>query len=106
MNAGLTPAEARFVRALYAGGPMGIAARGLSRMMGISAGTVRNLAALVEQKGFCTRERYGMRVFLRPTPLALALVVPAEAEDPAPAFESTSASRPVRSRAPRMARGR
>jgi hypothetical protein len=105
MASDLTPAEARFVRALCAGGPLGIAALGLSRVLGVTTGTVGNLALIVERKGFCTRERYGMRVFFRPTSAALLF-----AATPAPqtlqdsCFHNVTRMGSIKSRVPRVPR--
>jgi DNA-binding MarR family transcriptional regulator len=74
MNYDLTPAEARLVRAVCSSGPLGIAPLGLARVLGVTSATVGNLSVIVERKGFCVRERYGMRVFLRPTPSAFDFV--------------------------------
>lgn len=70
----LTPAETRFVRALNNAGPLGIAPLGLARALGLSSNTVVGLSLVLERKGYCTRERYGMRVFLRPTAAAQSFV--------------------------------
>ena len=80
MSNNLTPSEARFVAALCKSGPLGIAPLGLARALGVTSATVGNLSVIVEGKGFCTRERYGMRVFLRPTPAALAFAASNAAE--------------------------
>src|SRR6185436_11020042 len=74
MSNDLTPSETRFVQALCGAGPLGIAPLGLARVLGVTAATIGNLSTIVERKGFCTRERYGMRIFLRPTNVALELV--------------------------------
>jgi DNA-binding MarR family transcriptional regulator len=74
MSNDLTPAEVRFVIALRGAGPLGTPPTGLARALGITAAAVGTLSYAIERKGYCTRERYGMRVFLRPTPQALALV--------------------------------
>ena len=101
MSNDLTPAEARFVRALCTGGPLGITAIGLSRALGVTTATVGNLAGIVERKGFCTRERYGMRVFLRPTTVALAFAAPATVEELASGAERCPSMRPRKARRPR-----
>jgi hypothetical protein len=74
----------------------------LARALGVTAATVGNLSTIVERKGFCTRERYGMRIFLRPTNVALALVAAlASPETPLPI--ATSETKKTRApRAPRM----
>ena len=73
MSNDLTPAEVRFVIALRGAGPLGTPPTGLARALGITAAAVGTLSYAIERKGYCTRERYGMRIFLRPTPQALAL---------------------------------
>jgi DNA-binding IclR family transcriptional regulator len=77
MSSDLTPAEARLVRALCTAGPLGITPMGLSKALSLSTTTVGNLLLTVERKGFCARERYGMRIYLRPTSVALAYVTAA-----------------------------
>jgi hypothetical protein len=72
MSNDLTPSEARFVRALCGSGPLGLPPLGMARALGVTSATVINLSVVVERKGFCTRERFGMRIFLRPTNAALA----------------------------------
>ncbi len=101
----LTAAEVRFVRALCGSGPLGIAPLGLAQVLGVTTSTVGNLSAIVERKGFCTRERYGMRVFLRPTSVALAFNVanPGEAATSSPQLEFRSLKK---TRAPRVGRPR
>jgi DNA-binding MarR family transcriptional regulator len=74
MSNDLTPAEVRFVIALRGAGPLGTPPTGLARALGITPAAVGTLSYAIERKGYCTRERYGMRIFLRPTPQALALV--------------------------------
>ena len=98
MSNDLTPAEVRLVRALCTAGPLGITPTGLSKALSLSTTTVGNLSQEVERKGFCARERYGMRVFLRPTSAALAYV--ANAEDSNPSQTSASRFKPRRPRAP------
>lgn len=73
MSNDLTPAEVRFVIALRGAGPLGTPPTGLARALGITPAAVGTLSYAIERKGYCTRERYGMRIFLRPTPQALAL---------------------------------
>ncbi|MEJ0034975.1 MAG: hypothetical protein WDO68_02620 [Gammaproteobacteria bacterium] len=68
----LTPAELRFVVALRGAGPLGTPPTGLARVLGITPAAVGTLSYAIERKGYCTRERYGMRIFLRPTPQALS----------------------------------
>ena len=99
----LTPAEVRFVRALCGSGPLGIAPLGLAQVLGVTTSTIGNLSVIVERKGFCTRERYGMRVFLRPTNIALALNAASSAETAAgdSQFEFQA---PRKTRAPRAGR--
>ena len=82
MSNDLTPAEVRFVRALSGAGPLGTPPTGLARVLGITAAAVGNLSFGIERKGYCTRERYGMRIFLRPTPQAIAFIqsIPDEAD--------------------------
>lgn len=74
MSNDLTPAEMRFVIALRGAGPLGTPPTGLARALGITPAAVGTLSYAIERKGYCTRERYGMRIFLRPTAQALALV--------------------------------
>jgi DNA-binding MarR family transcriptional regulator len=74
MSNDLTPAEVRFVIALRGAGPLGTPPTGLARALGITPAAVGSLSYAIERKGYCTRERYGMRIFLRPTAQALALV--------------------------------
>jgi DNA-binding MarR family transcriptional regulator len=74
MSNDLTPAEVRFVIALRGAGPLGTPPTGLARVLGITPAAVGTLSYAIERKGYCTRERYGMRIFLRPTPQALALL--------------------------------
>jgi DNA-binding MarR family transcriptional regulator len=74
MSNDLTPAEVRFVIALRGAGPLGTPPTGLARALGITPAAVGTLSYTIERKGYCTRERYGMRIFLRPTPQALALL--------------------------------
>jgi DNA-binding MarR family transcriptional regulator len=74
MSNDLTPAEVRFVIALRGAGPLGTPPTGLARALGITPAAVGTLSYAIERKGYCTRERYGMRIFLRPTAQALALV--------------------------------
>lgn len=94
----LTPSEVRFVRALCNSGPLGIAPLGIARALSVTTSTVGNLSAEVERKGFCIRERFGMRVFLKPTGAALAFV----ASNPTGAVESGAARpAPKRLRTPR-----
>lgn len=73
MSNDLTPAEVRFVIALRGAGPLGTPPTGLARALGITPAAVGTLSYAIERKGYCTRERYGMRIFLRPTPQALEL---------------------------------
>jgi DNA-binding MarR family transcriptional regulator len=73
MSNDLTPAEVRFVIALRGAGPLGTPPTGLARALGITPAAVGTLSYAIERKGYCTRERYGMRIFLRPTAQALAL---------------------------------
>lgn len=74
MSNDLTPAEVRFVIALRGAGPLGTPPTGLARVLGITPAAVGTLSYAIERKGYCTRERYGMRIFLRPTAQALALI--------------------------------
>ena len=74
MSNDLTPSEARFVRALCGSGPLGMPPLGMARTLGVTSATVINLSVAVERKGFCIRERFGMRIFLRPTSTALAYI--------------------------------
>jgi DNA-binding MarR family transcriptional regulator len=105
MSNDLTPSEARFVRALCQAGPLGIAPLGLARALGVTTATVGNLSAIIERKGFCTRERYGMRIFLRPTEVARAFA--SSMANEALAAEVGSLATDVRrSRAPRLPRAR
>ena len=99
----LTPAEVRFVRALCGSGPLGIAPLGLARVLGVTTSTIGNLSAIVERKGFCTRERYGMRVFLRPTTAALALNV-SDAGEPAIGASQSESQAQKKTRTPRVGR--
>ena len=102
MSNDLTPSETRFVQALCGAGPLGIAPLGLARTLGVTAATIGNLSTIVERKGFCTRERYGMRIFLRPTNVALELVATlASPESPFP-VPSAEAKKPRVPRAPRL----
>ena len=99
MSNDLTPAEVRFVIALRGAGPLGTPPTGLARELGITPAAVGTLSYAIERKGYCIRERYGMRIFLRPTPQALALAQSAsEGRSPPP----TSAPR---KRAPRTPGG-
>ena len=104
MSNDLTPSETRFVQALCGAGPLGIAPLGLARALGVTAATVGNLSTIVERKGFCTRERYGMRIFLRPTSVALELVAALASADTAlPVASSAVESKKTRvPRAPRL----
>jgi hypothetical protein len=70
----------------------------------VTPATVGNLSTIVERKGFCTRERYGMRIFLRPTSTALALVASlASADTPLPIASASADTKKTRvPRAPRM----
>jgi hypothetical protein len=104
----LTPSQARFVLALCASGPLGIAPLGLSRALGVTTSTVGNLALIVEREGFCTRERYGMRIFLRPTSVALAFAATQSSEE-SPSVPGISVPIPMgapKARAPRVPRRR
>jgi DNA-binding MarR family transcriptional regulator len=101
MSNDLTPAEVRFVRALSGAGPLGTPPTGLARALGITPAAVGTLSFAIERKGYCTRERYGMRIFLRPTAQALAL---AEAA-PQTGTGATSASALKGRRAPRTPGG-
>jgi len=105
MSNDLTPSETRFVQALCGAGPLGIAPLGLARALGVTAATIGNLSTIVERKGFCTRERYGMRIFLRPTNVALELVasLASAAESPLPVTSAVTETKKPRSpRAPRL----
>jgi DNA-binding MarR family transcriptional regulator len=103
MSNDLTPSETRFVQALCSAGPLGIAPLGLARTLGVTAATVGNLSTVVERKGFCTRERYGMRIFLRPTDVALALVAALGSADTSLPIASAAGEKKTRApRAPRM----
>ena len=104
MASDLTPAEARFVRALCTGGPLGIAALGLSRALGVTTTTIANLSLIVERKGFCIRERFGMRVFLRPTSAALAFAASPVAETSLEALDCPAQLSPPKPRSPRISR--
>jgi DNA-binding MarR family transcriptional regulator len=97
MSNDLTPAEVRFVIALRGAGPLGTPPTGLARALGITPAAVGTLSYAIERKGYCTRERYGMRIFLRPTAQALALMA-----DPA-ALASSNAQH--KKRAPRTPGG-
>ena len=100
MSNDLTPAEVRFVRALSGAGPLGAPPTGLARVLGITAAAVGNLSFGIERKGYCTRERYGMRIFLRPTAQAIAFLqaMPSGVEGMLPG------EMPKRKRAPRTPR--
>lgn len=104
MSNDLTPSETRFVQALCGAGPLGIPPLGLARALGVTPATVGNLSTIVERKGFCIRERYGMRIFLRPTSTALALVASlGSADTPLPIASASSETKKTRApRAPRM----
>jgi DNA-binding MarR family transcriptional regulator len=99
MSNNLTPAEVRFVIALRGAGPLGTPPTGLARVLGITAAAVGTLSYAIERKGYCTRERYGMRIFLRPTLQALALA------DSTSEGMSPPASSLPRKRAPRTPGG-
>jgi DNA-binding MarR family transcriptional regulator len=101
MSNDLTPAEVRFVIALRGAGPLGTPPTGLARALGITPAAVGTLSYAIERKGYCTRERYGMRIFLRPTAQALALIetLPTDPN----AIRSTSSVQ--RKRAPRTPGG-
>jgi DNA-binding MarR family transcriptional regulator len=71
MSSDLTNAEMRFVLALCSAGPLGMTPTGLSKVLGLSTSTIGNLSLTIERKGFCMRERHGMRIYLRPTQAAL-----------------------------------
>jgi DNA-binding MarR family transcriptional regulator len=101
MSNDLTPAEVRFVMALRGAGPLGTPPTGLARALGITAAAVGTLSFAIERKGYCTRERYGMRIFLRPTPQALALVDTL----PPNGLVASSGSAHARKRAPRTPGG-
>lgn len=101
MSNDLTPAEVRFVVALRGAGPLGTPPTGLARVLGITPAAVGTLSYTIERKGYCTRERYGMRIFLRPTPQALALVDMLPTDPSAIASSSASHKR----RAPRTPGG-
>jgi DNA-binding MarR family transcriptional regulator len=101
MSNDLTPAEVRFVVALRGAGPLGTPPTGLARVLGITPAAVGTLSYAIERKGYCTRERYGMRIFLRPTPQALALAQ-AGTQDPALMSASNAHSK---KRAPRTPGG-
>ncbi len=60
MSNDLTPSEARFVRALCGSGPLSMPPLGMARTLGVTSATVINLSVVVERKGFCIRERFGM----------------------------------------------
>jgi len=105
MSNQLTAAEVRFVRALCGSGPLGFSPHELARALGVKPATVGGLSTSVERKGFCRRERHGMRVFLYPTSVALALNASAQAEDSSSAVQ-TSPADSQKSRAPRMPRTR
>ena|SRR5689334_24009070 len=105
MSNDLTPSETRFVQALCGAGPLGIAPLGLARALGVTAATVGNLSTIVERKGFCTRERYGMRIFLRPTDVALALAAALASGTPLPMTNPSSVDT-KKTRAPRAPRMR
>jgi DNA-binding MarR family transcriptional regulator len=99
MGAEITPSEERVLRAICAScGPLGVAALGLSRALGVTRNTVSTTAVNLERKGYCTRERVGMRIFLRPTAAGLAMAARAEqrAEEssPSPAMEPDSDDAP------------
>lgn len=99
MSSDLTPAELRFVKALCTAGPLGLSVTGLAAALGLSKTTVGNVSLAVERKGFCSRERFGMRVYLRPTDTARAYVV-TESAMAAPTTASTRLFKPRRPRAP------
>jgi DNA-binding MarR family transcriptional regulator len=100
MSNDLTPAEVRFVVALRGAGPLGTPPTGLARVLGITPAAVGTLSYAIERKGYCTRERYGMRIFLRPTPQALALVESAPQD-----LRSMGSSNGLKKRAPRTPGG-
>jgi hypothetical protein len=99
MSSHLSPSESRFVRALCQAGPLGLAPLGLARVLGVTTATVSNLSMLVERKGFCARERKGMRVFFHPTRRAVEWMA---VSSDAPADETRSAPAPKKTRAPRL----
>lgn len=55
-------------------GPLGVSPLVLSRLLGLSRNTISEIATKLEHKGLCTREKVGMRTYLRPTPAGLVLV--------------------------------
>jgi DNA-binding MarR family transcriptional regulator len=101
MSNDLTPAEVRFVIALRGAGPLGTPPTGLARALGITPAAVGTLSYAIERKGYCTRERYGMRIFLRPTAQALALIETRPSDPGAISSSSTI----QRKRAPRTPGG-
>lgn len=73
----ITAAEERLLRVLCASyGPLGATPVGLAKALGITPNSVSTAAKSLERKGFCTRERVGMRIYLRPTQTGLAFVAP------------------------------
>ena len=100
MSNDLTPAEVRFGGARRGAGPLGTPPTGLARVLGITPAAVGTLSYAIERKGYCTRERYGMRIFLRPTPQALARV-----DSPPPELRSRGSSSALKKRAPRTPGG-
>ena len=99
MSAELTGAEFRLIRVLCTAGPLGMTPMGASKALGLSTTTVVNLSVTVERKGFCTRERYGMRIYLRPTQVALEYVA-ANPSVPDRAGDTPQVVRPRRARTP------
>ena len=78
MGRDITAGEERVLRAICEShGPLGIAALGLSKSLGVSRNQVSATATSLERKGYCTRERVGMRIFLYPTAAGLALGISA-----------------------------
>jgi predicted transcriptional regulator len=56
------------------GAPLGVEAIALCKKLDLHQSTVSFAAAALVRKGYCTRERIGMRVFWHPTAAALTFV--------------------------------
>lgn len=75
MGTDITAGEERVLRAMCEShAPLGIAALGLSRSLGVSRNQVSATATNLERKGYCTRERVGVRIYLHPTAAGLAFI--------------------------------
>jgi DNA-binding MarR family transcriptional regulator len=82
----VTPGEERVLRAIcQSSSPLGVGALGLARSLGVTRNTVSTIAVTLERKGYCTRERIGMRIFLRASPAGLAFVLSRAEADASPA---------------------